>query len=94
MEQALALVEQTDITVREAAKMYDVSPSTLHDRESSPWSKPGPLPYLTFAEEEKLIKFLYPHTRPQVVALVQRIVDSKQLRKTVSRVVVKGLSSA
>jgi len=53
--------------------------------------KSGPIPYLTFAEEEELINFLkksadigYPHTKPQVLAVVQRIVDSKQMGKAVS----------
>ena len=80
----MAAVEQTGTSIREAAKMFDVPPSTLHDRVSGKVShgkKSGPIPYLTFAEEEELISFLkkcadigYPHTKPQVLALVQRIV--------------------
>jgi len=94
MEQAMAAVEQTGTSIREAAKMFSVPPSTLYDRVSGKVShgkKSGPIPYLTFAEEEELISFLkkcadigYPHTKPQVLALVQRIVDKKQIGKTVS----------
>ena len=52
--------------------------------------KPGPDPYLTF-EEEQLASFLiqtakigYPHTKNQVLALVQQIVDSKGIDTTVT----------
>jgi len=75
--------------------MFNVPPSTLYYRVSGKVShgkKSGPIPYLTFAEEEELISFLkkcctdigYPHAKPQVLALVQRIVDKKQMGKTVS----------
>ena len=52
MEQAMAAVEQTGTSIREAAKMFSVPPSTLYDRVSGKVShgkKSGPIPYLTFA---------------------------------------------
>jgi len=94
MEQAMAAVEQTGTSIREAAKMFNILPSTLYDRVSGKVShgkKSGPIPYLTFAEEEEFINFLikcadigYPHTKPLVFALVQRIVDKKQMGITVN----------
>ena len=48
-------------------------------------------PYLSIEEEEELVSFLlkcaeigYAHTRPQVLSLVQRIVESKDISEHVS----------
>lgn len=52
---ALRRVDLGELSIREAATVYGVPKSTLHDKLShkSPFvSKQGPKPYLTRAEEE------------------------------------------
>ena len=82
----MAAVEQEE-TIRDAARSFNVSPSTLHDcvtGKVTHGQKSGPVPYLTLAEEEELVSFLkkcayigYPHTKQQVFALVQRIITRR-----------------
>ena len=80
---------------RRAAAMYAIPTTTLYDHmsgkvEIGAW--PGPKPYLNAEEEEeKLASFLvqtatigYPHSRGQLLALVQQIVDSKSIKATVT----------
>ena len=69
--------------------------STSHDRVSGKvqeGAKRGPPTYLTIEEEEELANFLlrcadigYPHSLPLALALVQNIVDSKGIKKTITR---------
>ena len=82
LEKAMAAVD-TGTSVRKAAEMYGIPRFTLHDhvRERVLKTKPGPNPYLS---EKELVNFLfrrsslgYPHTRQQVLGLVQQILDSK-----------------
>ena len=47
-------------------------------------AKPGPKPYLSLAEEEEFVNFLlkcarigYPHTRQQIIGIVQQALDKK-----------------
>ena len=54
-------------------------------------AKPGPNPYLTYLEEEELASFLiqtakigYPHTKKQVLTLVQRIIECKGIEASIS----------
>ena len=86
MENAVKEVELGE-SVRRAAEMYGIPRSTLHNRvtgKTSFYTKPGPDPYLNLEEEKELASFLilsakigYPHTRNQVLAMVQRILVSK-----------------
>ena len=92
MQNAIKAVELGD-SIRHAAEMFNVPRSTLHNKVTGKTDvdvKPGPDPYLTFEEEEELASFLiqtakigYPHTKNQVLALVQQIVDSKGIDTTV-----------
>ena len=52
---------------------------------------PGRCPYLTREEEEELVAFLirfagigYPHTRYQIMAIVQDILESKGIQASIS----------
>ena len=85
MQQAIAKVEK-GMPQRKAAEIYKVPRSTLGDyvRGSSSLSSPSECPLLTTEEEEELATFLvemaaigYPHTRKQVIAKVQQIVNSE-----------------
>lgn len=72
---------------RQAAEMYGVPKSMVHDHLSGKialGARPGPDPYLSIEEEEELASFLietakigYPHTKRQVLAVVQEMVDAK-----------------
>ena len=93
MQNALKAVDKGE-PVRRAAELYKVPRSTLHDRASGKvmhGAKSGPQPYLSIEEEEELTNFLfemakigYAHTRKQVIALVQQIVNSKGIATTVT----------
>jgi hypothetical protein len=82
------------MTIRQAAETFNVPKSTLGDRCSgkvNEYCKPGPPPYLNCHEEEELASFLikcaeigFPRNRAQVLGLVQQIVESKGLHKSVS----------
>ena len=70
------------------------NPPTLHDHVSGKialGAKSGPDPYLSFEKEEELASFLvqtaeigYPHTKRQVLALVQQIINKKGIDANVS----------
>ena len=93
MHKAIKEVEQ-GMSVRKAAELFNVPKSTLHDRITGRvdvGARSGPQPYLSFEEEEELASFLiriakigYPHTKKQVFALVQRIIDSKGITATIT----------
>ena len=93
MEEAVAAIEK-GMPVRRAAEMYSVPKSTFHDRISGRvknGAKPGPPQYLTTGEEEELASFLleasrigYPHTKKQVLAIVQQIVEDKGITANVT----------
>jgi hypothetical protein len=82
------------VSLRKAAEMYCIPKSTLHDHISGKvvfGARSGPKPYLTMEEEEELCHFLvqvarigYPHTKKQVLALVQLILASKGITSSVS----------
>ena len=72
---------------------YGIPKSTLHDKISGRatiGAKSGPAPYLSPDEEDELVSFLsgcslmgYARTKKQTIALVQRVVDSKEINVTV-----------
>ena len=74
--------------------MFGVPTTTLYDHMTGKVSigaQSGPKPYLTREEEEELASFLiqtskigYPHTKSQLFALVQQMIDNKGIRATVS----------
>ena len=71
--------------------MYSIPKSTLHDHVSGKvryGAKCGPDPYLDLEEEEELVSFLirlagigYPHTKKQLFALVQQMLNKKRIRQ-------------
>ena len=93
MEEAVSAIEK-GMTVRRAAEMYRVPRSTLHDHFSGRVKygvKSGPSQYLTTAEEEELASFLmetsrigYPHTKNQILTIVQQILESKGIKEEVT----------
>ena len=82
LSKALAAIDE-GFSIRKVAEMYGIPKSTLHDHVSGKvayGSKCGPDPYLDLEEEEELANFLvrsYPHTKQQVFALVQRMLNKK-----------------
>ena len=86
LQTAVAAVDK-GMPYRQAAEMYGVPKSTVHDHLSGKialGARPGPDPYLSIEEEEELASFLietakigYPHTKRQVLAVVQEMVDAK-----------------
>lgn len=89
LQKAIVAVEK-GISIRRAAEMHGIPKSTLYDHISgsvdSVDSRPGPKQYLTKTEEDELAAFLvkcsemgYPHTRQQILALVQQILNSKNI---------------
>lgn len=91
----LALKElESGKSYRTVSEMYNIPRSTLHDHFTGKvkfGASSGPKPYLTFAEEEELASFLinsakigYPHTKPQVLAIVQNILDNHDVSSTVT----------
>ena len=93
MQNALKAVDKGE-PVRRAAVLYNVPRSTLFDRVTGKvvhGARSGPQPYLSIEEEEELTNFLletakigYAHTRKQVLALVQQMVNSKGIATTVT----------
>ena len=93
MASAVGAVQRGE-TVRRAAEMYNVPRSTLSDKvlcKVPLKARSGPPSYLNTEEEEELTSFLlemakigYAHTRKQVIALVQQIVESKGISTVVS----------
>ena len=94
MQKAIAAVEQGTDSIRRAAEKYGIPRSTLHDHVSGKVdlrAKPGRDPYLSLEEEEELVSFLlkcahigYPHTRKQVMTLVQEFVNDKGINTVIS----------
>lgn len=93
MEKAVASVEGGE-SIRRAAEKFGIPRSTLHDRTSGKVqmdAQPGKKPYLSIAEEEELALFFqrcakigYPHSRQQILGLVQQLTDSKGMKCTVT----------
>ena len=93
MKKALDAVMQ-GTSIRGAALDYRVPKSTLGDRASSrvmPGGINGPNRILNDEEETELVSFLrrcatvgYPKTRKDVMALVQKITDSRNLNRQIS----------
>ena len=88
LNQAITAVEK-GTSIRRADEMFGLPRSTLQDHVSGrveQFAKQGPKPYLSTEEEEELASFLvrcarigYPHTRLQVIGIVQDIVNSKNI---------------
>ena len=86
LQTAVAAVDK-GMPYRQAAEMYGVPKSTVHDHLSGKialGARPGLDPYLSIEEEEELASFLietakigYPHMKRQVLAVVQGMVDAK-----------------
>ncbi len=93
LQSAVAAVDK-GVPYRQAAEMYGVPKSTVYDHVSGRvafGARPGPDPYLSVEEEEELASFLiqtakigYPHTKRQVLVLVQQMVDAKGIDTTIS----------
>jgi len=93
MDRALQSVVAEGMSIRRAAAEHNVPKSSLADRVSGrtlPGTKSGPPPYLNASEEQELVQFLtrsaaigYGKSRKEVIALVQCIVDSKGIPRTV-----------
>lgn len=91
---AMSAVERGTASLRKSAEMYKIPLSTLHDHVSGKvayGARSGPNPYLTNEEEEELASFLiqvatigYPHTKTQVLAVVQQIIDGKGIKTTIT----------
>lgn len=94
MDRALKAVVSEGLSIRQAALQFNVPKSSLGDRISGrvvPGASSGPPRYLSTAEENELVQFLirsagigYGKSRKQVMALVQTMLTSKGLTKTVS----------
>ena len=93
MNNAVKAVRQ-GTSVRRAAELFNVPKSTLSDKvlgKVPMRARSGPPSYLTIEEEEELTSFLlelakigYALTRKEVIAIVQRVVDSKNISAIVS----------
>jgi len=77
------MVKEQNKSIREAAQLYGIPKSTLHDHCSGKAKsrKPGPSPYLTEAEEQKLVEWAiemgkigYGWTREQMT-MVKNLLD-------------------
>ena len=94
MAAAIRLVEKEGKSFRATAEMCRIPLATLHDHVTGkvdPFSKPGPKPYLSPSEEDELVAFLlkcarmgYPKSCKQVTAIVQSIVNSRNMNVEVS----------
>ena len=90
MKSAVDAVITSHLSVRHIAMQYSVPKSTLGDRVSGqvqPGSVSGPPKYLTLPEGNELSRFLscccqigYTRSKLEVLALVQRILDSKGMK--------------
>ena len=91
---AIKLVEKEGKSFRKVRDMCGIPISTLHNHVSGkvdPFSKPVPKPYLSPKEEDELVVFLlkcarmgYSKSRNQVLAIVQNIVNAKDLNVEIS----------
>lgn len=94
MDKAIQAVIDNGINIRQAAEEFNVPKSTLGDRISGRTlhgAKSGRSKYLSDEEEDILVKFLlkcasigYPHSRKEVIALVQRFCDSRDMNVQVT----------
>lgn len=94
MEKAVEAVNIQKLSIRRAAQQYNIPKSTLADRISGRiqiGAVSGPPKYLTSLEEEELATFLcrcgamgYARSKAEVVALVQRVLDSRNKQITVT----------
>ena len=81
MQKAVKTVEE-GMPLRQAAEIFFVPKSSLHDRVNGKvdfGARSGPHTYLSYEEEEEIASFLiqtakigYPHAKKQVLALVQK----------------------
>jgi len=95
MQEALQAVQQGGTSIRSAAKRFNIARSTLYDHVSGKVKEGatcGPPTYLTEVEEEEIARFFircadigYGHTLQQALALVQSIIDSKGIKRAVTR---------
>ena len=94
MQKAMTAVEREGASLRQASEMFAIPRSTLHDHVSGRiehGALPGPNPYLTKEEEKELVSFLvqsagigYPHTRYQIMAIVQEMLEGKGIQACIS----------
>ena len=94
MEQAIKSITLRGMSVREAAEQYNIPKSTIYDRLSGkvlPNMSCGAPKYLTDNEERELATFLigcskigYGKTRSEVLLLVERLLQSRGITRTVS----------
>ena len=90
----MTAVEREGASLRQASEMFAIPRSTLHDHVSGRiehGALPGPNPYLTKEEEKELVSFLvrsagigYPHTRYQIMAIVQEMLEGKGIQACIS----------
>ena len=93
LARAMSAVEHGK-SIRCAAEMYGIPRATLHDHVSGKiqyGAKSGPKTYLTAEEENELVVFLlrcaeigYPHTKKELFAIVQQIIDNKGIKATIT----------
>ena len=93
MQEALDAVHR-GWSIRRAAEEHDVPRATLADRVSGrvlPGAISGPPKYLSRNEEDELVRFVlrcasigYARSRKELIALVQRIIESKGITKHVT----------
>ena len=63
---------------RTVSEMYNIPRSTLHNYYNGKvqfGSKPDPNPYLPFEEEDKCRRIGFPHTKKEVFAIVERVLE-------------------
>ena len=94
MEKAISAVTKEGLSIRRAALQFNVPKSSLGDRVSgrvAHGTMSGPPKYLTDAEEIEIVHFLtrtaaigYPKSRKDVMGLVQQVLDSKGLGKSLT----------
>ena len=94
MEKAISAVTKEGLSIRRAVLQFNVPKSSLGDRVSgrvAHGTMSGPPKYLTDAQEIKIVHFLtrtaaigYPKSHKDVMALVQRVLDSKGLGKSLT----------
>jgi len=94
MEKAISAVTKEGLSIRRAALQFNVPKSSLGDRVSgrvAHGTMSGPPKYLTDAEEIEIVHFLtrtaaigYPKSRKDVMGLVQRVLDSKELGRSLT----------
>ena len=84
MEIACKEVHAGQLSIRRAAEAFSVPRSTLGDHVSGrviEGAHSGPSRYLTDEEEAELVHFLYARTKKDILAIVDRIVEAKGLKR-------------